>query len=63
MQDGVLRVPAVCEITGLSYTTIWRLECDGMFPSRVRIGLRAVGWLRSDIDAWLENLKSPDEQN
>jgi prophage regulatory protein len=32
---------------------ILRLEKQGKFPKRIRIGLRRVGWYLSEIEAWL----------
>lgn len=54
----VLRMPAVVAYTGLSRTTLWRLRNAGQFPRPVRLGgetSRAVGWLRSDIEAWIHS--------
>jgi len=54
----VLRKKQVVEEYGLSATTIWRRERDGTFPKRLKLGAgRAVGWLRSDLEAWLKGLK------
>lgn len=47
-----LRMPTVMRLTGLSRTTIYRLVAEHHFPSPVRLGLRAVGWRRADIDRW-----------
>ena len=33
---------------------ILRLEKQNRFPRRIRIGERRVGWLLSDVEAWLE---------
>jgi prophage regulatory protein len=33
---------------------ILRLEKEGKFPRRIRLGERRVGWRLSDIEAWLE---------
>ena len=49
----VIRQKQAIELTGLSRTSLWRLERAGMFPLRRRIGRQAVGWLASDIDEWL----------
>jgi predicted DNA-binding transcriptional regulator AlpA len=38
-------VPQVCEVTGLCRSMIYQLEADLRFPQRVKIGIRAVGWL------------------
>jgi len=32
---------------------IYQLEAERRFPSRVRIGLRAVGWVESEVQLWL----------
>jgi predicted DNA-binding transcriptional regulator AlpA len=40
-----LRFSAVRERTGLSRSTIWRLERQGVFPKHRRISANAVGWL------------------
>ena len=50
--NAILRGPAVQEQTGLSRTTIHRLVKAGDFPSPKRLGVRAVGWLSSDIARW-----------
>lgn len=49
----ILRKPAVLARTGLSDTTIWRLERKGEFPRSLRISAGAVGWREADIDAWI----------
>ncbi len=43
----------VCHATQLSETTIWRLERAGKFPPRRQLSTNAVGWLRSEVEAWL----------
>jgi hypothetical protein len=32
---------------------IYLLEAERRFPSRVRISLRAVGWVESEVQHWL----------
>jgi prophage regulatory protein len=49
-----LRRRAVEHRTGLSRSTIYMMMHSGTFPRPVRIGGRAVAWLESDIDAWIE---------
>ena len=55
VQPQILRANQVCQVVGLSRATIWRLQKQGKFPSSFQLGSRAVGWLRSDIDEWLES--------
>ncbi len=49
----ILRLPQVCEVTGLCRSMIYQMEADLRFPQRVKIGARAVGWLEKEVNAWL----------
>lgn len=49
----ILRLPQVCEVTGLRKSTIYRYEADGYFPKRTRIGRRAVGWIEEEVQTWI----------
>ena len=40
----------------LSRSTLYQYIKDGDFPKPVRLGLRAVGWLESDISDWITAL-------
>jgi prophage regulatory protein len=42
------------QVTGLSPSTVDRLERAGTFPSRRRVGPGVVGWLYSEVAAFLE---------
>lgn len=53
LTDQLLRRRAVETQTGLSRSSIYRLMHLGEFPRPLRIGLQAVAWRSSDIDAWL----------
>lgn len=40
-------------VTGLSRSSIYaRIEL-GTFPKAIRLGVRAVGWLESEIQDWI----------
>lgn len=41
-------------ITGLSPSTVDRLERAGIFPRRRRVGPGVVGWLYSEVAEFLE---------
>ena len=49
----MLRIRVVCEMTGLSRSSIYQLEADGNFPKRVAISERAVAWVQSEVHEWL----------
>jgi len=53
MPERILRSHEVQEITGMSRTTIWRMERRGEFPSRVPLSGSSVGWRKSEVDDWL----------
>ena len=61
----ILRTPEVTNITGLSRTTLWRLERRGDFPRRIRLSPNSTGWLESEIEGWIESRprKSSSESN
>lgn len=42
-------------LTGLSETTLWRLEKAGDFPAKIRLSVRRIGWMRDEIEAWLQS--------
>jgi prophage regulatory protein len=49
----VLRKPQLVEKLGISYSTIFRLYRRGQFPEPVKLSEGAVGWVESDVDAWI----------
>ena len=49
----VLRLPQVCKMTGLCRSSIYQMEADRLFPTRVKIGARSVGWIESEVQGWL----------
>jgi prophage regulatory protein len=53
MEKQILRRRDVCDFTGLSYSSIYRLEQLEQFPKRRRLGEAAVGWLKSELEAWM----------
>lgn len=53
MTKTILRLPAIKARTGLSRSTIYLKVSQGTFPAPVSLGARAVGWVESEINAWL----------
>jgi prophage regulatory protein len=42
---------------------IYRLERRGVFPRRVHLGPRAVGWVEEEVEGWLrERLDARDRR-
>lgn len=48
-----MRRPEVQHFTGLSRSSMYRLIATGSFPSPIQISENAVGWLHSEVSAWL----------
>lgn len=64
--DRILRSNEVVSLTGLSRTTLWRLERTGDFPQRRRLSSFAVGWVLSEVLEWLDSrqaIVSSDSQS
>lgn len=47
-----LRLPEVKAVTGLSKTSIYELIRAKTFPAPVRLGPRAVAWVKSEVKQW-----------
>jgi prophage regulatory protein len=51
----IIRLPEVVRRTALSRSTIYSLIKDGHFKAPISLGKRAVGWLSSDVDQFIES--------
>ncbi|KGD76131.1 helix-turn-helix transcriptional regulator [Pantoea vagans] len=54
----LIRLPAVIERTGFSRSWIYELINQKQFPQPIKIGSRAVAFIESEIDQWIEVLIS-----
>jgi prophage regulatory protein len=59
----ILRLPAVLEFSGLSETQIDEQVSRGDFPRPLKIGLRTVGWLESELEEWLNKKIAARDQS
>jgi len=53
MPNTILRLPEVKGRVGLSGSSIYLAISKGTFPTPISLGARAVGWLESEVEAWL----------
>ncbi|BBF70228.1 helix-turn-helix transcriptional regulator [Sphingomonas bisphenolicum] len=51
--DRILTLQQVRQIVPKDKATIYRWIQQGIFPDRYRIGPGSVGWLQSEVMAWL----------
>ncbi|MCW8335418.1 helix-turn-helix transcriptional regulator [Vibrio paucivorans] len=60
-QNQIYRIHELTKITGLSRSSIYDKlnhnspRYDSAFPRSVPLGPRAVGWLSSEVHAWLDS--------
>lgn len=55
LSDEILRSPDPERQIGVSRSTLWRWSKEGRFPQRVKLAGRASGYLRSEVEKWLQN--------
>lgn len=55
MNHKIVRLPEVKGSTGLSRSSIYLRMANDDFPRPISLGGRAIGWLESDIQGWLED--------
>lgn len=53
-QQTLIRLPEVKKRTGLSRSSIYLAMQRGEFPQTVPLGKRAVAWIESEIDAYVD---------
>jgi prophage regulatory protein len=52
---SILRRKQVEARIGLSRSTIYERIKAGTFPAPISLGAKSVGWIESEIDAWLSS--------
>lgn len=56
MNERLLPIREVIEVTGLSKATIYRRVDEGRFPHPVKVGARSL-WKLSTLQRWMGNLR------
>jgi prophage regulatory protein len=51
--ETILRLQTVLSRTGLSKSLIYELIAKDQFPKPIQLGMRAVGWIGSEVDSWI----------
>ena len=54
MADRILRIREVTDRIGVARSTIYEWQSRGAFPPSIPLGERSIGWLESDVTAWIE---------
>jgi len=50
----ILKLKDVAEMTALSSSTIYRLMANNSFPKQVKLSDRAIGWVDSEIEEFIQ---------
>jgi prophage regulatory protein len=56
--NRVLSNKEVIRKASLSRSTIYDYIRRGIFPAPIKIGLKRVGWLESEVDDWLDKRRT-----
>ncbi|EJD6311972.1 TPA: helix-turn-helix transcriptional regulator [Raoultella ornithinolytica] len=59
----LIRLPEVLERTGYGKAWIYRLINEGRFPAPVKIGVRAVAFVESEVDEWIQSVIETSRNN
>lgn len=51
----LLRFGEVRQRTGLSRSTIWRMERRGAFPRHIKVSLNVVAWREDEVSEWIRS--------
>lgn len=63
INQSLIRLPEVLKRTGFGKAWIYRLISEGRFPAPVKIGVRAVAFVESEIDAWIQSVIETSRNN
>jgi prophage regulatory protein len=55
---GVAREAQRYELTGVPTSTWYDLQNAGLAPKPIHLGPRSVGWLISELEAWVEQRRA-----
>ncbi|EKL0030453.1 AlpA family transcriptional regulator [Vibrio vulnificus] len=50
----LIRLNEVLGMTGLSRSSMYRFIEDNQFPLQVQLGDRAVAWVESEVQEWIQ---------
>ncbi len=63
MHNKILKLPAVIAITGKCRSAVYQQISEGTVPKQINLGPRAVGWLESEIQEWIDSrISARDEE-
>ncbi|WP_229624145.1 AlpA family transcriptional regulator [Vibrio parahaemolyticus] len=58
----LIRLKEVMNICGLGRSSIYKFMEDGRFPKSVSLGDRAVAWVETEVEEWIEQKVAEREE-
>jgi prophage regulatory protein len=53
--NRITRIPEIVKQTGLPKSSIYALLKEGKFPKPVQLSRRCIGFVESEIQAWIQS--------
>jgi prophage regulatory protein len=50
----LIRLKEVMHCSGLGRSTVYKYVAEGTFPKPVPLGGRAVAWIQTEVELWIE---------
>ncbi|HGG8912108.1 TPA: helix-turn-helix transcriptional regulator [Enterobacter hormaechei subsp. xiangfangensis] len=64
INQSLIRLPEVLKRTGFGKAwVVYRLISEGRFPAPVKIGVRAVAFVESEVDEWIQSVIETSRNN
>ena len=63
INQSLIRLPEVLKRTGFGKAWIYRLISEGRFPAPIKIGVRAVAFVESEVDEWIQSVIETSRNN
>ncbi|EGI4262278.1 AlpA family transcriptional regulator [Escherichia coli] len=63
MKKSLIRLSEVLKRTGYSKAWVYALMSRGQFPQSVKIGARAIAFIESEIDDWIDQRIAESRSN
>lgn len=63
INQSLIRLPEVLKRTGFGKAWVYRLISEGRFPAPVKIGVRAVAFVESEVDQWIQSVIETSRNN
>ncbi|MHB9807053.1 helix-turn-helix transcriptional regulator [Pantoea ananatis] len=54
MSKTLIRMPEAMRRTGYGKAWLYRLISQGFFPKPIKIGSRAIAFVETEVDEWIE---------